>query len=634
MDFFGAQARSRRNTRTLVLLFFLATVAVVACVTFAFHLATGGLGTSSIEDPSAHMRRVFAVAVCTLAFIGLASFYRVASLRSGGGKVAQDLGGTQIHAGSGDRKHRQLYNVVEEMSIASGVPVPQVYVLERETGINAFAAGFSPDDAAIAITRGALEQFDRDQLQGVVAHEFSHVLNGDMRLNLRLMGPLFGILALALAGRMILRGARPVGLSSRRSTGKGAAPVFIMGMVLIVTGYVGLFFARLIKAGVSRQREYLADASAVQFTRQTDGIARALKTIGGYSLGSSLNHNKTEEISHMLFSSGSRLSRWFATHPPLDDRISALDAAFEADSSVRHTRATASDSFVAASASTASGFSDIEIEPDEAVASIGNPEMRHIQRARAIRSGIPASLAQAAHSVSAAPSLLVALVLADESDPQRSAQLDVVTRRHGAELAIRASQLSANIPAVGSDMRLSLVLMACPELRLEPEDSIIWLLETLDMLAAQDARIELFEYTITRVSRTLLERNRNLPRKKRPANAKQTLAACTALLAAIALHGNADREKASAAFHAGLAELDVKSTDAEALPESEIRHGHLDAALDLIMRSGDKIKPALVAALAHTALHDGHVAPGEAELLRAVCIILDCPMPPLVPDNT
>ena len=198
MDFFGAQARSRRNTRVLILLFFLATAAVISCVTLAFHLLTRVSADPALALGGEHIQRLIGVALGTLVFIGLASLYRVASLRSGGAKVARDLGGTEVMPDDEDRLRRRLHNVVEEMSIASGVPVPRVFVLENESGINAFAAGFSIDDAAVAVTDGALRHFSRDELQGVVAHEFSHILNGDMRLNLRLMGPLFGILALAL----------------------------------------------------------------------------------------------------------------------------------------------------------------------------------------------------------------------------------------------------------------------------------------------------------------------------------------------------------------------------------------------------------------------------------------------------
>ncbi|WP_227978195.1 M48 family metallopeptidase [Arenimonas daejeonensis] len=257
----------------------------------------------------------------SLGIIGVASLYRISSLRAGGAAVARQMGGTPVPEDTHDFHYRRLRNVVEEIAIASGVPVPQIFVLEEEAGINAFAAGYATSDAAVAVTRGALDRLNRDELQGVIAHEFSHVLNGDMRLNIRLMGMLFGILALAIIGRKVLQHGR--------GNSKDAAPVMLAALGLLVIGYVGMFFGRLIKAGVSRQREFLADSSAVQFTRQTAGLAGALKKIGGLQEGSKLASRDTEEVAHMLFGDGVGYSSLFATHPPLLARIQALEPAFK-----------------------------------------------------------------------------------------------------------------------------------------------------------------------------------------------------------------------------------------------------------------------------------------------------------------
>ena len=281
MNFFARQDQARRQSRRLVLLFTLAVVAIVVAVDLFFLLAFGGL--SGVSAPGSTGAGLVMATLLTLSIIGLGSLYRISSLRQGGAAVATQLGGTPVPEDTRDPHYRRLRNVVEEIAIASGVPVPKIYVLEHEAGINAFAAGYAPGDAAVAVTRGALDKLNRDELQGVIAHEFSHVLNGDMRLNIRLMGVLFGILVLAVVGRKILQHG---GRGSRNS--KGAGPVLLAALGLMVVGYIGLFFGRLIKAGVSRQREYLADASAVQFTRNPDGIAGALKKIGGNLYGSQL----------------------------------------------------------------------------------------------------------------------------------------------------------------------------------------------------------------------------------------------------------------------------------------------------------------------------------------------------------
>ncbi|MGD8323007.1 MAG: M48 family metallopeptidase, partial [Gammaproteobacteria bacterium] len=338
MDFFARQEQSRRTTRYLVLLFALAflsvalATAIVVAALFQFLPAfdqpllstTIGDGTRSVLIP------FLATIGIVLLLMVIASAGRSATLSRGGASVARMLGGTEIHGDSKDPLHRRLVNVVEEMSIAAGVPVPDIFVLESESGINAFAAGLEHSDAAVAVTRGALERLNRAELQGVIAHEFSHILNGDMRINQRLIGFSFGILVLALAGRWMLRSMR----FTRRSRSDKGSIALILGIALAVIGSIGVFFSRLIKAAVSRQREMLADASAVQFTREPDGLAGALKKIGGYS--SDFTAAEAEEVAHMLFGRGSRAFRgWFATHPPILDRIRALDPSFTEDDFVR-----------------------------------------------------------------------------------------------------------------------------------------------------------------------------------------------------------------------------------------------------------------------------------------------------------
>ena len=280
MNFFDAQDQAKRTSRWLVVLYLLATLLIVAGVSLVVVAAIIFTGNGSIGNGGNFFfdqaPLLLGVAAITTLFIIGATLYRTSVLSAGGGKVATDLGGTLIPPDVQDPLRRRLRNVVEEMAIASGVPVPEIYVLEEESAINAFAAGYAPGDAAVAVTRGALETLDREELQGVIAHEFSHILNGDMRLNIRLMGVLFGIMVLGLIGRMILRGSHRTSIVSSRR-GKGAAPVFLIGIGLTILGAVGVFCARIIKASVSRQREYLADASAVQFTRQTKGDRKSTR---------------------------------------------------------------------------------------------------------------------------------------------------------------------------------------------------------------------------------------------------------------------------------------------------------------------------------------------------------------------
>ncbi|MBA3850586.1 MAG: peptidase M48, partial [Opitutus sp.] len=314
MDFFEAQARAKRRTNRLVALFALAVLGTIAASYLAAILIFRQVQpiaeqteanyweyqrTARWPDRAAFTQwwdpQIFAgVAVGTLAIVGLASLFKWSQMRAGGSAVAEMVGGRRVDPRTTDLRERRLLNVVEEMAIASGTPVPAVYVLENEPGINAFAAGLTTADAVVAVTRGTLDKLNRDELQGVIGHEFSHILNGDMRLNVKLTAIVFGILVIGLIGRGILRslGRGRIRTGGGKNKGGGLAVIAAVGLALLLIGYIGYFFGRLIQAAVSRQREFLADASAVQFTRNPGGISGALKKIGGYALGSTMLDNR------------------------------------------------------------------------------------------------------------------------------------------------------------------------------------------------------------------------------------------------------------------------------------------------------------------------------------------------------
>lgn len=350
MDFFQAQDNALRKSKQLVFYYLVAVVAIIIAVylavvagfmTYAELTRPEGAPSRIMEVEIWDPTRMIVVAVAVILWVGLGSLFRILSLRGGGASVAQSLGGDKVDRSTRDPKRKQLLNVVEEMAIASGVPIPEVYVLNGETSINAFAAGWSTDDAVIAVSAGALENLSRDELQGVVAHEYSHILHGDCRLNIRLMGILFGIMMLSIFGRMMgsaLRGgSRRRGVvvvsrgGGRKGGGKGGGGAIIIAVIVVIIlitiiGYIGTFFARLIQAAISRQREFLADASAVQFTRHPDGIAGALKRIARDSDHGVIANPKASEAAHMFFADGMKrsFSSMLATHPPLDVRIRSI----------------------------------------------------------------------------------------------------------------------------------------------------------------------------------------------------------------------------------------------------------------------------------------------------------------------
>jgi Zn-dependent protease with chaperone function len=397
MNFFEQQDQARKQSRWLILGFIVAVLAIVAAIDLLILLV---VVSSSVDSEGAprfgaqlladNLPLLAGGAVATLLVIGLASLFKTVSLRTGGGTIVRGLGGNLVESDPRDAKRRRLRNVVEEIALASGVPVPEIYVLEQESGINAFAAGYTPADAAVAVSHGALEKLNREELQGVIAHEFSHILNGDMRINIRLMGALFGILVLAVIGRRILMHSRFVGRSSRNKNG---AAVMAIAFGLMSVGYIGLFFGRWIKAAVSRQREYLADASAVQFTRNPGGIGGALKKIAIYSDASYLNVD-TEEISHMLFGDGRKMSL-FSTHPPLTDRIANIDPGFQPADLDRLAAKIARDQIAAEKArgrkAEKAQKPDRQLfNVDDLVDQIGNPDWERVLMAAAVAAAIPA----------------------------------------------------------------------------------------------------------------------------------------------------------------------------------------------------------------------------------------------------
>ena len=643
MNFFDAQDQARRSSRRLVVAYILATIAIVLGVTAIVGVA---LFNFSMRDygltPGQFIREQASVLlgtglITTLVIFG-ASLYKTSRLSAGGGRVAVDMGGTQVPANVQDPLRRRLRNIVEEMAIASGVPVPEIYVLEEEQGINAFAAGFSPSDAAIAVTRGTLELLDRDELQGVIAHEFSHILNGDMKLNIRLMGVLFGIIALGLVGRLVFRGSYHTSIvSSRRERSHPA--VMVIGLGLVILGAIGVFFARIIKAGVSRQREYLADASAVQFTRQTDGIANALKKIGGYSEGSAINATDPEEVSHMLFGSGASLSGMFATHPPLVERIQALDPGFsEADFprvDPRQRRVeTANESRHAAFAGGVAipVANDITIEQAETIAdTVGRPTNKHVEFAQKLRQSIPENLYDAAHSSELVYLLAVALVL-DRSGKVIDRQLTLVQEQLGQQRAQFVRRYHEELSASGAEFRLPLLEIAFPALKLRPAQELSYLISLTTRLIEVDGEIELFEFCFHRIMMSNLGRaidpsgKRSAHRSKR----RDLRSAASDLLRVLADYGHERDEDRIAAFKAGQATLGAWAINEDFKSDRNCTVKSLNNSLDVLSGLNSKGQASLLRAISATARHDDKLSVPEAELIRAVCSTLDYPLPPIL----
>ena len=644
MNFFVAQDKARQASRRLIAAYIVATILIVAGITaivgFALYTFTDtGYGYAPGEFVRNNTGILIATALLTTLFILGASMFKTSVLSSGGGAVATQLGGTLVPADVQDPLRRRLRNVVEEMAIASGVPVPEIYVLEEESGINAFAAGYTPSDAAVAVTRGTLELLDRDELQGVIAHEFSHILNGDMRLNIRLMGVLFGIMVLGLIGRLIVRGGYHASIvSSRRD--RGTPVVLVIGLGLAILGGIGMFFARVIKAGVSRQREFLADASAVQFTRQSAGIANALKKIGGYSEGSLIQAADPEEVSHMLFGSGLKLSGMFATHPPLIKRIQALDPNFkESDfprvdprqQPMQATGAGETGSAFAGDVTTALASGGAQVLAESIAETVGQPEVQHVEYAQHLRHSIPTDLYEAAHSAEFAYLLTIALIL-DRTGDVVDRQLTLAREQLGAERAKLLRRYYEKLMDTGPEFRLPLLGIAFPALKLRPRQELSYLVSLTTRMIQIDGEIDLYEYCFYRIMMT------NLGKAKDPSGRRKALrsrrsdlqASAVELLRILADYGHKDDEESRAAFNTGINTLGSWAQDYAYMSDRQYTISVLDHSLDVLLGLNSKGKESLLRAISATAGHDGKLTVTEAELIRAVCATLDYPLPPIL----
>lgn len=628
-SFFEHQEQARKKTRWLVLLFGLAVLGIGATLYLAARAIYLNGGESVPPGASWWDPEWFAGVVgATAVFVGLASGFRILSLRSGGTAVAEMLGGRPVSPETRDPLEKRLRNVVEEMAIASGVPVPAIYVLDGEEGINAFAAGFRPEDAAVAVTRGTLQNLNRDELQGVIAHEFSHILNGDMRLNIRLMGVIFGILAMAVVGRFLVQFAGRTRVRSSKKDGGAAAAVVLTGLVLMIVGYIGVFVGRIIQAAISRQREYLADASAVQFTRNPSGIAGALKRIAGYVHGSRLQAPRSIEVGHFLFGEGQRswLGGLLATHPPLEERIRRLEPGFAPE------KVPASGPSPAAGAAEgrtggpgAAGFSDgrIAVQPQGLVARVGTPTAAHVEKGVAMRSRLEGELEEDLHRPEGAAALALALLMERQDSAALRSQREFLQRELGAEGWEAVHRWMVRLESLGPAWRLPLLDLATPALRMLDDGQRGDLLRRLEALAAADRTLSLFEFIVLRMVHKRLASG-PLPRSGR---ARATTFDLDHLLAGVALFGESGSDLEALAAASG------RPTDRLGEALARVRTEGLPLlgqVLDRLARTSFETRRTALDRVGRLVLADGRVTPREAELVRLVAVSLECPLPPFL----
>ena len=669
MDFFERQDRARRKTKLLVFYFISAVLVLIALVYFVALLLFAGVRSGhhshyySDQDQPAPLAlwnpEVFVgAALGVLAVVFLGSAYKTSELAAGGSAVATLMGGRLVDPTTSEADERKLLNVVEEMSIASGVPMPKVYVMDEERSINAFAAGHSTSDAAIAVSRGCLELLNRDQLQGVIGHEFSHILNGDMKLNLQLIGIIFGLLCLATIGRILLY-ARGGGRERNN-----ALP--LLGLALIVLGAAGAFFGRLIQAAISRQREFLADASSVKFTRNPAGLSGALQKIGGYSLGSKLESEHAPDLCHMFFSNGvsSALFEPLATHPPLEERIRAIDATWDgtfkplAELETEETSTPRSHNppplpnvlgtilggTVLGSESSASNPGEVGedgqpaqppvIQSGSVMPNLGTPNPQHLKYAETLRNSLPADLQAAAREPLGASALIYALLLSPD-DATRSTQLEELAEQIDVDVFDALENLYPEVAQIATHARLPLVNLALSGLRGLTPAQYVEFAKAMDWLIKSDGQIDLFEFVLQKIILRHLSPQFGYGRKSRVqfSSLGPLLPDCAVVLSALARVGSAVEAEIQKAFDSGRTGLPPTADPAlHLLPPDLCDMTAIDNALNRLAVAAPGIKKDVIAACVQVVGADGVILEEEAELLRAIADTLDCPMPPLIAD--
>ena len=650
MDFFQQQDKARKKTKLLIFYFVLAVASIIVMIygvaVFVSFYAASRHHLYTEQAPLTFWNpQLFAgVALGTIVVIFCGSAYKTMALSGGGSVVAESLGGRPINPNSTNLDERKLLNVVEEMAIASGVPVPQVYVIENEDYINAFAAGHTTSDAVVAVTRNCMTKLTRDELQGVIGHEFSHILNGDMRLNIRLIGILFGILCIATIGRIFMQ-----------ARGRNNGGIVAGGLLLLVIGSLGVFFGRLIQAAVSRQREFLADASSVQFTRNPLGLSGALQKVGGY--GSLMESPNASDASHLFFASGlaDALFGAMATHPPLDQRIRAIDPSWDGkfhrlsddkpenlhlSHNIPKPRTTSGPPMqnifgtVLGGAILTSGDTEKPpvIRARSIMPNLGKPTSLHLEYAEKLRNALPDSVKAAAREPLSAVALIYAMLLSpDES--QRATQLAGLAQRVDAGVSQKTAALFPDVSQAAAHAHLPMVNLALGSLRHLTADQFAQFSQTLQWLIESDGKVELFEFVLQKI---VLHHLAPQFGAARPPTVqfytfKPLVPDCAVVLSALANVGNSDAAEIEKAFETGAPYLRAPDGDWGLLPRDQCGVSQIDAALDRLAQAVPIIKKNLLEACVHTVGADGVIVESEAELLRAIADTLDCPMPPFVP---
>ena len=644
MNFFQQQDVARRNSRLLVLLFSLAVLGLIlltnaAVAAFLYFGDDYSIYSGSRSGVSGFVsyfswERFGGIGLAITATVTLVVMVKWIQLSTGGKVVAESMGGIRILPQTRDQAERRCLNVVEEMALAANMPVPPVYVMNHERGINAFAAGIVPADAVVAVTRGTIDHLKRHELQGVIAHEFSHILNGDMRLNIRLAAMLKGITFIGDVGHILLRSNNRV--RTGRS-GKNDAALPMLGLALWILGWLGGLAAGFIKAAISRQKEYLADAGAVQFTRDSGGIADALKVIGGYIPGSLVHAARAAEMSHIFFGQiEHHLWQLFSTHPSLQERIRRLDARWDGQyiqrqpkhypnptiepSDVAGTKRAAL--VAAAMASVASSAGTQQALPDADFAE----ETVDFEAETAEQAQIPLALVRHSHEPLGAHALTCALLMNMHEDVY-PLQIDVLQQSKTRGLAVLTHTLFPAVAELGAPKRLPLLELCLPALKSISLKQYRSLKTTLLQLIQADARTELHEWCLYQLVRHYLDPEfiQVKPSRARHRSLSKVQPHLRVTLSVLAHEGGGDT---ATVFQMGTRELGLDSL--QLLPRDQCSVSAFSKSVHELADCYPLLKPRVLKAMTLAAGEDGQLSPEEKEIIAAMAAVMDCPSPELL----
>lgn len=646
MDFFQEQDIARRNLRLLTLLFLVAVLLLILLTNLLvaaflwladdYNIYNGGSGGWAGFLSYFSWQRFGTIGLAVTSTVALVVMLKWMQLSSGGKAVAESMGGSRIVPQTRDRLERRCLNVVDEVALAANMPVPPVYVLNGERGINAFAAGLSPADAVIAVTRGTLEHLKRHELQGVIAHEFSHILNGDMRLNIRLAAMLKGITFIGDVGHILLHSSHRArsGLSEQNTSKRGAMP--ILGLALWLLGWLGGLAAGFIKAAISRQKEFLADACAVQYTRDASGISDALKVIGGYLPGTLVHTARAAEMSHIFFGQiEHQLWQVFATHPPLDARIRKLEPQWNGQyisRKVKHYqeqpsrpgaaevgvgRAALVAAVLAANQDLAAPALEFEEQDQNTTA------QDQFDEQTAERFALPVAFIEHSHNPLGAQGLCLALLISNDHSVQQQ-QLAHIDAMEVAGLAALVLTLTPGVAALGPSQRLPLLELCLPALKSMSLAQYRRFKNTLLVCIQADRRTELFEWCLFQLLRHYLDPEFLRSKASRPRYRKLTQVkhSLQVLLSVLARESGAN---ATAAFNLAASELELQNLQLLAIEKCSV--AEFSKAVYQLADCYPLLKPRVIKAMTKAAGCDAELSPAEREIIYSVAAVMDCPLP-------